>query len=70
MLGFLDKFKLKLDLFTLGKILLKAVIFKKVISFIAILCLLLFIPSLKPDKDDDSMEMEDMMRKFDNDHIG
>ncbi|RZC39825.1 transferrin, partial [Asbolus verrucosus] len=52
MLGLLDKFKIKLDLFTLGKILLKIVLFKKTVSFIAILCLLLFLPSLKHKVDD------------------
>ncbi|XP_030748859.1 formin-F-like [Sitophilus oryzae] len=45
-----EKIKWKLDLFTLGKILLKLVIFKKIVSLIAILCLLLFIPSLKHKK--------------------
>ncbi|KAK9874927.1 hypothetical protein WA026_005742 [Henosepilachna vigintioctopunctata] len=43
----IDKFKFKLSLFTIGKIILKLVIFKKFVSFVAILCLLLFIPSLK-----------------------
>ena len=42
-----DKLKFKLDLFTIGKIILKLVIFKKVVSLIAILCLLMFIPTLK-----------------------
>ncbi|XP_060518383.1 uncharacterized protein LOC132697109 [Cylas formicarius] len=47
MLSLWDKLKWKLDLFTIGKILLKLVIFKKIVSLIAILCLLLFIPALK-----------------------
>ncbi|CAH0552536.1 unnamed protein product [Brassicogethes aeneus] len=66
MLGLLDKFKLKLDLFTLGKILLKLVIFKKIVSLIGILCLLLFIPSLKHKKKHSSNdEDEDVeMRQF------
>ncbi|XP_066156369.1 uncharacterized protein [Euwallacea fornicatus] len=46
----LEKIKWKLDLFTFGKILLKLVIFKKIVSLIAILCLLLFIPKLKHKK--------------------
>ncbi|KAJ8921998.1 hypothetical protein NQ315_008636 [Exocentrus adspersus] len=50
MLSFWDKLKLKLDLFTIGKIILKLVIFKKIVSFIAIICLLLFIPALKHKK--------------------
>nr|CAI5818995.1 unnamed protein product [Callosobruchus analis] len=70
-----EKLKFKVNLFTLGKILLKLVIFKKIVSFIAILCLLLFIPTLKgkdkPQSSSSSMdevEMEDdeddMMRRF------
>ncbi|KAJ8976128.1 hypothetical protein NQ317_019393, partial [Molorchus minor] len=65
MLSIWDKLKFKLDLFTIGKILLKLVIFKKIVSFIAILCLLLFIPALKKKggstaEDDDDM----MMREY------
>lgn len=52
MLGFFDKLKFKIDLFTIGKIILKIMIFKKIVSLIAILCLLLFIPSLKHHKED------------------
>lgn len=44
----LDKFKFKLDLFTIGKILIKLIIFKKIIKFIALICLLLFLPKLQP----------------------
>lgn len=43
----LDKFKFKLDLFTIGKILLKLIIFKKIVKFIALICLLLFLPRLQ-----------------------
>lgn len=42
-----DKFKFKLDLFTIGKILLKLIIFKKIVKFIALICLLLFLPRLQ-----------------------
>lgn len=67
MLGFFDKLKFKIDLFTIGKILLKLVIFKKIVSLIAILCLLLFIPSLKHHKEEqnENISAEDviMMRK-------
>ncbi|XP_058119930.1 uncharacterized protein LOC131284865 [Anopheles ziemanni] len=44
----LSKLKFKFDLFTVAKILLKLVIFKKIVKFIALLCLLFFIPTLKP----------------------
>ncbi|XP_055848129.1 uncharacterized protein LOC129913459 [Episyrphus balteatus] len=42
----LGKLKLKLNLFTLGKILLKLIIFKKIVKFIGVICLLLFLPKL------------------------
>lgn len=42
-----DRFKFKLDLFTIGKILIKLIIFKKIIKFIALICLLLFLPRLQ-----------------------
>ncbi|XP_044757802.1 uncharacterized protein LOC123315958 [Coccinella septempunctata] len=60
-----DKFKYKLDLFTIGKIILKLVIFKKIVSFIGILCLLLFIPSLKNKNIMQMPQMDDeMFRSF------
>ncbi|XP_055916163.1 uncharacterized protein LOC129949004 [Eupeodes corollae] len=42
----LGKLKLKLNIFTLGKILLKLIIFKKIVKFIGVICLLLFLPKL------------------------
>lgn len=42
-----DKLKFKLDLFTIGKILIKLIIFKKIVKFIALICLLLFLPKLQ-----------------------
>lgn len=48
----LNKLKLKFSWFTLAKILLKIVIFKKIVKFIALLCLLFFIPTLKPSESD------------------
>nr|XP_012222237.1 PREDICTED: uncharacterized protein LOC105672101 [Linepithema humile] len=55
-------FALKLNAFTIAKILLKLVIFKMIVKFIAIICLLLFIPKLEiikkkvSNKDDDDNE--------------
>uniref|UniRef100_A0A182PAI0 Uncharacterized protein n=1 Tax=Anopheles epiroticus TaxID=199890 RepID=A0A182PAI0_9DIPT len=66
----LSKLKFKFDLFTIGKILLKLVIFKKIVKFIALLCLLFFIPTLKPSggggggHGEDSSE-EDRRRAYD-----
>ncbi|CAK9824826.1 hypothetical protein ANTRET_LOCUS2931 [Anthophora retusa] len=64
-------FALKLNAFTLAKILLKLVIFKMIVKFIAVICLLLFIPKLeikkKGNKDgmdnDDEDEDEDEGRR-------
>lgn len=57
----LDKIKFKVDFYTIGKILLKLVIFKKIVKFVALICLLLFVPTLKKklgmgDKDHGSNE--------------
>ncbi|XP_035895514.1 uncharacterized protein LOC118504740 [Anopheles stephensi] len=64
----LSKLKFKFDLFTVGKILLKLVIFKKIVKFIALLCLLFFIPTLKPSggggHSEESSE-EDRRRSYD-----
>ncbi|XP_053673160.1 uncharacterized protein LOC128723439 [Anopheles nili] len=64
----LSKLKFKFDLFTVAKILLKLVIFKKIVKFIALLCLLFFIPTLKPSggggHSDESSE-EERRRSYD-----
>ncbi|KAL7301185.1 hypothetical protein TKK_0006155 [Trichogramma kaykai] len=52
---------LKINAYTLLKIVLKIVVFKMVVKFIAAICLLLFIPKLIPKKDDDE---DDKSRKF------
>ncbi|XP_015171928.1 PREDICTED: uncharacterized protein LOC107064110 [Polistes dominula] len=53
-------FALKLNAFTIAKILLKLVLFKMIVKFIAVICLLLFIPKLeiikKPDKNESEEE--------------
>lgn len=45
-LGFLDKLSLKLDILTIAKLLLKLLIFKKIVTMIAVVCMLLVIPKL------------------------
>lgn len=60
MLSFLDKIKMKLNVFTILKIILKLVIFKKIVSFIALICLLLFIPKFKLSKEETD---EDIARR-------
>lgn len=69
-----DKFKFKLDLFTIGKILIKLIIFKKIVKFIALICLLLFLPKLQPKQmnivemlagGDESEEEAEEKRSFD-----
>ncbi|XP_017849886.1 uncharacterized protein LOC108604796 [Drosophila busckii] len=44
---FWDKLKSKISLFTIGKLVLKLLIFKKIVKFIGIICLLLVLPKLK-----------------------
>lgn len=62
----LDKLKLKLDIFTVGKILLKLLIFKKIVKFFAIICLLLFLPKLKHDNGDSHGSGEENYRIIQN----
>lgn len=62
----LNKLKLKLDIFTVGKILLKLLIFKKIVKFFAIICLLLFLPKLKPESDDSHGSGEENYRIIQN----
>lgn len=42
----------KFDLILMSKILLKLIIFKKIVKFIGVICLLMFIPILKKKFDD------------------
>lgn len=44
---FWEKLKFKLDIFTVGKILIKLILFKKLVSFIGLICLFLFLPWIK-----------------------
>lgn len=44
-----DNFSKKVDLIFLTKVLLKIIVFKKIIKFIALVCLLFFLPTLKDD---------------------
>ncbi|KAH8385053.1 hypothetical protein KR093_010810, partial [Drosophila rubida] len=63
-ISFLDKLKSKISLFTLGKIILKLLIFKKIVKFIGIICLLLVLPKLKNlFGDNTSVEDEGMNSK-------
>ncbi|XP_068617452.1 LOW QUALITY PROTEIN: uncharacterized protein [Battus philenor] len=52
-LGFLDKLSLKLDILTIAKLMLKFLIFKKIVTMIAVVCMLLVIPKLISFKKDD-----------------
>lgn len=65
-LGFFDKLAIKLDILTIAKLLLKFFIFKKLVTMLAVVCMLLVIPKLisfKKDKDTNNDEDE---RKFGN----
>lgn len=64
-LGFLDKLSLKLDILTVAKLLLKFLIFKKIVTMIAVVCMLLVIPKLISFKKDASPSgNDDEDRKF------
>lgn len=65
-------FALKLNVFTIGKILLKLVIFKMIVKFIAVICLLMFLPKLehiKGDKEDDEEEDDEGRSFFDSNYF-
>lgn len=63
-----DKFHFKFDLLTVGKILLKLLIFKKIVKFIGVICLLMFLPTLiekkKEQANDNDGFNEEMFRNF------
>lgn len=63
-LSFLDKLSLKLDILTVAKILLKIMIFKKIVTMLAVVCLLLFIPKLIHFKKGGSNFNDEEDRKF------
>ncbi|XP_013138092.1 PREDICTED: LOW QUALITY PROTEIN: uncharacterized protein LOC106103009 [Papilio polytes] len=52
-LSFFDKLSLKLDILTIAKLMLKFLIFKKIVTMIAVVCMLLVIPKLISFKKDD-----------------
>lgn len=61
-LGLLDKLSLKLDILTIAKLMLKFLIFKKIVTMIAVVCMLLVIPKLisfKKDKDGAGADEDD-----------
>ncbi|EAT43902.1 AAEL004703-PA [Aedes aegypti] len=59
----LNKLKMKFNWFTLAKILLKIVIFKKIVKFLALLCLLFFIPTLKPSESESEHSDDESRRR-------
>ena len=61
-----DKFHFKFDLLTVGKILLKLLIFKKIVKFIGVICLLMFLPTLieKKKEQNDDIDHDSMFRNL------
>lgn len=57
--GIFDKFAKKTDLLFMAKVLLKIIIFKKIVKFIALICLLFFIPAIKDDSATDDDKKDD-----------
>lgn len=62
---FIAKLLKKFDLVLMSKIILKIIIFKKIIKFIGLICLLMFIPLLKKKFEDHSGELDDEERRID-----
>ena len=56
---FLAKLMKKFDLILVSKIILKLIIFKKIVKFIGIICLLMFIPILKKKFEEHSGESDE-----------
>ncbi|XP_072932690.1 uncharacterized protein [Epargyreus clarus] len=63
-LGFLDKLSLKLDILTIAKLMLKFLIFKKIVTMIAVVCMLLVIPKLITFKKDGNQNNDEDDRQF------
>ena len=61
---FFDKFSNNMDYALMTKILLKLIVFKKIIKFIALICLLFLIPALN-SKDEDDPDDHKMARNLD-----
>lgn len=61
---FFDKFSNNMDYALMTKILLKLIVFKKIIKFIALICLLFLIPALN-SKDGDDTDDDKMARNLD-----
>ncbi|XP_041979723.1 protein transport protein sec31 [Aricia agestis] len=63
--GFLDKLSFKLDILTIAKLMLKFLIFKKIVTMLAVVCMLLVIPKLIHfKKDENAPSGEDEDRNF------
>lgn len=61
---FFDKFSNNMDYAFITKILLKLIVFKKIVKFIALICLLFLIPALN-SKDGDDSDDDKMARNLD-----
>ncbi|KAM3965017.1 uncharacterized protein ACR2FA_000914 [Aphomia sociella] len=68
-LGFLDKLSLKLDILTIAKLLLKFLIFKKLVTMLAVVCMLLVIPKLISFKKDGGNTNDEDERRFGNKNL-
>ncbi|CAB3254745.1 unnamed protein product [Arctia plantaginis] len=66
--GLLDKLAFKLDILTIAKLLLKLLIFKKLVTMLAVVCMLLVIPKLVSFKKDapSNVGNDEEDRSFDN----
>ncbi|XP_059057287.1 uncharacterized protein LOC131850909 [Achroia grisella] len=67
--GFFDKLSLKLDILTIAKLLLKFLIFKKLVTMLAVVCMLLVIPKLISFKKDSNNANDEDERRFGNKNL-
>lgn len=55
-----DKFASKVDLLFMTKVLLKIIVFKKIVKFIALVCLLFFLPTINDNSEDEKKDSRNL----------
>jgi hypothetical protein len=55
-----DKYASKVDLLFMTKVLLKIIVFKKIVKFIALICLLFFLPTINDNSDEDKKDSRNL----------
>lgn len=55
-----DKYANKVDLLFMTKVLLKIIVFKKIVKFIALVCLLFFLPTINDNSEDEKKDSRNL----------